>query len=171
MRSYHHESLFVLSGMRYADKRKPGDVKLKAEYKKLESDINNARVTWAGFIILIYSVPIIIASIVGLIYIDTLVNDLMVNSNFHQWMIDNGITEAQVHTYLGYMLYAEIAIGLVSVLTAFLCFKRKYWFLTVALCMISAIFGTLYLFGLLLGLLAFWMILTSKPAFDEPVKE
>lgn len=149
----------------------PGDIKLKAEYRKMESDINNARVTWAGFIILIYSVPIMIASIIGLIYIDDIVNNLITNSDFYQWMIDNGITEAQVHSYLEYALYAEIAVGLVSVLTAALCFMRKYWFLTVALCMVSAIFGTLYLFGLLLGLLAFWMILTSKPAFDVPVEQ
>jgi len=149
----------------------PGDIKLKAEYKQLETEVNNVRVTWAGLIILLYSVPVIIGCIFGIIYIDNVVNGLITNGDFYQWMIENNVSESQVRSYLGYMFYAEIAVGLISVLTAVLCFMRKFWFVAVILCMISAIFGTLYLFGLLLGLLAFWMILSSKPAFDRSIKQ
>jgi len=56
------------------------------------------------------------------------------------------------------------AIGLVS---ALLVFMRRLWILAVIFCLVAAAIGITTLIGLVLGLIAIWMLFKSKPLFTD----
>jgi len=56
------------------------------------------------------------------------------------------------------------AMGIIS---AALALKRRMWRLTVTLCLISAVIAILSFIGLIMGMVAFRLLLKAKPAFAD----
>jgi|GEM_PF-1263158 len=125
------------------------------------------RTKWAGYIMLIYGIPLLCLGLYYFIDAQGIVDMLGENSAIVEQMNELGITKSEVEEYLIYFGSAWIIAGVAGIVSSVLCFKRTHYYFALSLCAISALFAASGLFMLLLGIMAFWMILTSKYGFKE----
>ena len=126
-----------------------------------------ARSKWAGYIMLIYGIPLLCLGLYYFIDAQGIVDALWQNSIFVEEMSELGITKGEAEQYLIYFGSAWIIAGAAGIISSILCFKRTHYYFALGLCAISALFAASGMFTLLLGIMAFWMILTSKYGFKE----
>jgi len=62
---------------------------------------------------------------------------------------------------------ASAAGGAVGVIAAVLALMRRLWVAAIILCLMSASVGLMSLIGVVLGLIAFWMLLKARPVFRD----
>ena len=60
---------------------------------------------------------------------------------------------------------AAVIFGAVGIVSAGLAFARRLWPVAMVLCLLSALVGVFSLIGIVLGLIAFWMMMKAKPVF------
>ena len=61
-------------------------------------------------------------------------------------------------------LFAAI-LGVANIPAAGLVFMRRMWWIAAILCLLSAVMGIIYLFGPIIGIVAFWLLRKAKPIF------
>jgi hypothetical protein len=125
------------------------------------------RSKWAGYVMLIYGVPLLCLGLYCFIDAQGIVDMLWQNSIFVEEMSELGITKDEIEQYMIHLGSAWIIAGVTGTISSVLCFKRTHYYFALGLCAISALFATSGLFTFLLGIMAFWMILTSKYGFRE----
>ena len=129
------------------------------------------RVFKASLYLAIATIPSLILGIYFLVSADSLAQTAleMAEEMFgHQFIIDNNITEEMLKdTYVtsGYVLTGIAAIGLIGSL---LCYKKRMYWVVLIISMIVLIAGVTTIVGLIVGILALWNIMSSKPVFDQP---
>jgi len=124
------------------------------------------RIKIAAILILIYSIPLILFGIYFYVAAGDLTNELFSNPDFAA-IVAPYYTPAALESFIELMGLASIIAGSIGVVTAILAFLRKFWVLTIILCIMSALIGALTLFGLILGLIAFWMLYKARPVFES----
>lgn len=126
-----------------------------------------SRLSWAGFMMLIYGLPLLIMGLYYFIDAQGITDMLWQNSTFVEQMKELGITQAEFEQYVVYLGTAWIISGASGVISAALCFRRKGYYPALVLCIVSAILAVSGVFAFFLGLIAFWVILSSKAGFKE----
>jgi len=134
--------------------------------RKTDSD----RITVAAILILVYSVPQVLlgailfanaGSLAHMIYTDPDLASLLAD------LISAGFGEAWMASVFEIAAVLMIISGSMGVVAAVLAFTRKFWVLTVVLCILSALMGFATLFGLIIGIIAFLMLYKARSAFDS----
>ena len=148
--------------------RVPGRNPEQVEAEKQEiRDVMKARLNWAVALMLIYSIPFLIIGIYILVDLDGLVNMIMTDPLYADYVDYYGWTASQLTDVFEVAGYAYILSSVCGIVSSVLCWKRtKYW-IAVILCVMSMFTGAMGLFALFMGMFAFWTILTSKLAFAE----
>jgi len=116
----------------------------------------------------VYSLPLILLCIYFYAASETLASTLFNDPAFadlaNQWT-DANMTEADFVSTLKTMAIFGIFAGAAGTVAAALALKRRTWVITVTLCMVSALMSALTIVGLIMGLVAFWLLYKSKQDF------
>lgn len=133
------------------------------EAKEIEA-LDNAldtRVKWAGYLMLAYSIPFLIMGIWVLVDQSYIIDTLW---GYYQDYA--GVTEAELEEFVRYAGYMYIVSSVAGIASAVFCIKKKMFWIALVLCMVSMLTGVAGFLSLFMGLIALWIILTSKPVFD-----
>jgi len=114
----------------------------------------------------VYSVPMVLMGIYFFVAAGDLASEIFSDPRFAS-MVTPYYTEASLASFIELMGVASILAGSIGVVAAIFAFMRRFWILTIILCMMSALIGTVTLFGLILGLIAFWLLYKAKPVFKN----
>ena len=148
--------------------RVPGRSPEQVEEEKAQvHTFMTSRLKWAVALMLIYSIPFLIIGIWFTVDIDNIVNTLMTDPSLADYIEYYGITYDEAHAYVQYAGIAYLVSSVCGILSSVLCWKRKLYWVALILCIISMFTGVAGLFALFMGLFAFWIILSSKMAFQE----
>ena len=145
-------------------------------------DVMKYRMYWAVALMLIYSIPFLIIGVYLAVDLDSIVNMLMTDPLYADYVDYYGWTYDQLHEVLYYASFAYILSSVCGIVSSVLCWKRTQYWVALILCIVSmftgamglfALFmgmfatGAMGLFALFMGMFAFWTILTSKLSFRE----
>jgi len=137
---------------------------------EVEKKMGRERITIAAVLLLLYSIPMVILGIWLYVSSGNLAHEIFTNPDFASlidMLVSEGETEASLASSIGLVGMLSIFAGSIGVAAAILAFMRKVWIIALILCMLSAIVGTVTLFGLIMGLIAFYMLYKAKPAFTS----
>ncbi len=135
--------------------------------KKMVRDAAATQLRWASNLMLIYSIPFLIAGLYVLLSIDSLVDMMMNDATVRDYLDYYGLTSDDLYSYFEYAGYAYIVSSICGLGSAILCRKRtKYW-AAAGLCIVSVLLGVAGFLALFLGLIAFWMIISGRMCFIE----
>ena len=110
-------------------------------------DVMKYRMYWAVALMLIYSIPFLIIGVYLAVDLDSIVNMLMTDPLYADYVDYYGWTYDQLHEVLYYASFAYILSSVCGIVSMFT--------------------GAMGLFALFMGMFAFWTILTSKLSFRE----
>jgi len=130
--------------------------------KKMGAD----RITIAAVLMLAYSIPLILVGIFFYVSAGNLSSEIFSDPSLAA-MLAPYYTEASFTSFIELMGILSIIAGSIGVAAAVISLMRKFWALAIILCILSALIGGLTLFGLILGLIAFWMLYRAKPVFES----
>lgn len=139
---------------------------VEAEKEMIRTAIRS-RPRWAGYLMLIYGIPLLCMGLYYLIDAQGITDMLWQNSTFVDQMNSLGITMEEFEKYLIYFGSAWIISGASGIISAALCFTRKHYYVALVLCIISAILAVSGFIAMFFGLISFWIILSSKLGFKE----
>jgi len=140
-------------------------------YADAMTAVAETRVFKAAIYLVIATIPSLILGIYFLLSADSLAQtamDMLEDTFGHEFIIDNNVTiEMLKDTYVtsGYALIGVAAIGFVG---ALMCYKKKMYWVVLIISLIILIAGVTTIVGLIVGILALWNIMSSKPVFDRP---
>lgn len=137
------------------------------EEKQAVRDGMKYRLYWAIALMLIYSIPFLIIGIYLMVDLDGIVNMIMTDPLYADYVDYYGWTYDQLTDVFQIASYAYILSSVCGIISAALCWKRRFYWVALVLCIISMFTGAMGLFALFMGMFAFWTILTSKLAFQE----
>ena len=130
-------------------------------------DVMKYRMYWAVALMLIYSIPFLIIGVYLAVDLDSIVNMLMTDPLYADYVDYYGWTYDQLHDVLYYASFAYILSSVCGIVSSVLCWKRTQYWVALILCIVSMFTGAMGLFALFMGMFAFWTILTSKLSFRE----
>lgn len=136
-------------------------------YANMEEIAKESRMMWIKFFLIIYAVPAIIMSLYTVANIDWLTEQLVDNADFYDWMVHHDISADDVRTYISTIGYMFLISAIGAIISLIFVFLRKMWILAVIGCMIAAICACFSVFGMLIGFLVTWFIISAKDSFDE----
>ena len=139
---------------------------IEAEREQVRS-VMASRLKWAAMMMLVYSIPFLVLGIYISVSLDSIVSELINNPSYESYMELIGLFETELHTLLQQCGLMFIVSSVCGILSSVLCFKRRLYWVAVILCILSFIIGSTGFFALFMGLGAFWLLLSSKLAFDE----
>ena len=165
----------VEPGMQYCPqygkvvKGSAADEEFQEQVSKFNEAMMVSRRNWLIFLLAIYAIPVIISTIISLVDANAIANSIWTSDSFQQWLTEHGYTYTQAD--VKNCITTAAGLGLVSgILAAVSCFcvaKRKYWVVAFVTCFISAAFCFWSIFGMIIGLLVGWLIVSSKDLFTE----
>ncbi len=141
-----------------------------AEKESIRSALYS-RLQWSGILALIVGLPLLFIGIYILVDINEILNFLITDPYTSALIKEYGLSEEELRSIVTYAGNIAIVSGVCNVLSAILCFIRRYYILAIILCFVGAITAISGFFMLLIGLLAFWFMLSSKLAFKEKEAE
>jgi len=147
-----------------------GDPGSEIREEAAEKRMGAERITIAAVLILMYSIPMVLVGIWTFVSAGSASNTLFNDPNFSWYadmLISYGYTASSLTSLIEAVGLMAIVAGSVGVAAAVLALTRRLWIIAMMLCMLSAIIGTVTLFGLILGLIAFWMLYRARPAFEN----
>ncbi len=139
---------------------------VEAEKEAIRTSLRS-RPRWAGWLMLIYGIPLLCLGLYYLIDAQSITDMFWQNPTFVEQMNALGITMADFEQYLVYLGTAWIISGASGIISAALCFYRRFYYAALALCIVSAILAVSGFLALFFGLISFWIILSSKGGFKE----
>jgi len=148
------------------------DMEFKETEKKLDEAISYARRNWLIFLLAIYAIPVVIASIIALADASNISHSIWASTEFQKWMETHGrtYTQADIQNLITTAASLELASGLCAGVSLVLVFMRKYWIIAVIACFAAAILCFWSLFGMLIGLLVGFMLVGAKDIFIDTAK-
>jgi len=81
---------------------------------------------------------------------------------FREHFTQDGLT-----SFMETVAAVTVTGGLMGIPASLLAFKRRRWHITMALCIASALLSAPSLFGLIISIIAFRMLWTSRSVFSE----
>jgi len=135
--------------------------------KQFSLAVNEGRRMWLVFIIGIYAIPVIIAAAWSLIDASSLASTIWSSDEFQNWISSHGysFTEADIKNYITYASALALGSGACALVSLIMIYTRKSWLVAVVACFIAAFLCFWSIFGLIIGILVAWMILSSKDLF------
>ena len=124
---------------------------------------NTDRARLAAALILIQSVPLLALSL--WIYFNAADFAATAYDTYPGLFSDYNYTAEQLIPYVEAVYLTAAAVAALGIVASVLAFRRRLWFITITLCIISTLFGITTLFGLFVGFVAFWMLWKAKPVF------
>ncbi len=140
----------------------------KAEEEAIKGALST-RLNIAVAMILIYSIPLLIVGLYILVDASTISDAL-----FPTYQEHFGYTQDEMDLLVKWSGYSCIISSVLGIAAAALSYKRRAYWAAVFLCIVSMFSGVLGFLALFMGMIAFWLILTSKPLFDaekEPASD
>lgn len=144
--------------------KKEAEVKVE---KDLVRTTLQSRAKWAGYLMLIYGIPLLIMGVYYMVASGSIADALWNDPNVHKQLVDWGITYDELVKYLQYWGIGWFVSGAMAILSSLLCIKRKSYVLALILCVVSVIFSITGFITFLFGLIAFWLVASSKLGFEE----
>lgn len=135
------------------------------EQKAAEAAVFDAmasRLRISVVLMLIYAIPMLILGLYILVDASTITDVL-----YGAYQEYAGVTEAEIDQLVKWAGYAYLVSGVTGCAASALCLKTKAYWVAVTLCMMSMFTGVMGFFALFMGMIAFWLVLTSKPLFDR----
>ena len=143
----------------------PAEVSVTAVTEKKGRD----RINIAVALILLYSVPLIFLGLYVLVNAAAIAE--MLFKFYEDTPVYSVLTEyytvETMTAFLKQTAAAAIAGGAAGITSAVLALKRRLWAPTILLCLMSAGIAIMSLIGLVMGLIAFWLLYKAKPAFAD----
>lgn len=130
-------------------------------YQEMYKAATYRSVTWAGILLLIAAIPSIIMG--AYMIIDDVAAAEIIKSTYDWVTIDASELANLIMDYGIIML----AIGLLGVVGAVLCFVHKYWWAVLLITVVVLCMGVATFIGIFLGFLALWSVLSSRSGFEE----
>ena len=137
------------------------------EERQAVRDVVKSRLNWAVALMLIYSIPFLIIGAYLLVDLDGIVNMIMTDPLYADYVDYYGWTYDQLHEVFQYAGYAYILSSVCGIISAVLCYRKTMYWVALILCIVSMFTGAMGLFALFMGMFAFWIILTSRLGFRE----
>jgi len=140
------------------------------EKAQAERKMGSDRTVIAAVLMLVYSVPMLLMGVYFFADAGGLAHEIFTSPSLTSsvdQIIALGYDEAWLASIIEITGILMILSGAVGVFAAVLAFMKKFWVLAIILCIMSALIGIVTLFGLILGLIAFWMLYKAKPVFES----
>jgi len=135
----------------------PADIQAREIYKQVAKNT----VKWAGFLMLVASIP---SLVVGF---DCLLNNSAIATNIWNMYEPIGFSYETLKGEVSTIGAASLAVGLLGIIGAILCFKRRYWIVALFASIVLFFFGIFSFLGLFTSLLAMWFLFSAKYGFKE----
>ncbi len=129
------------------------------------------RLKLASVMMIVYSVPFLILGVYCLADASGLAAGVFNEPAFAEAIDYYGLTQAEVADLFGSVGILYILSSVFGLASAFLCYKRRMYWVALIACILSFLTGVAGFFALFMGLLAFWMILGGRFAFEEYAEE
>lgn len=134
--------------------------------EKIRTDLRNYS-KLAGYILIAYSVPLLIMGLCRVISSQGLVDFIWyapgTASVAERW----DFTMDDLKYYVDSLGIGWALSGVTGVVAAMVCFARRYYWVALLFITASVIFSTTGVFTLFMGMVAYWYLLSSKFAFAE----
>ena len=142
---------------------------IKEQEKEIRGILIQSRRNWLIFLLAIYAIPVIIAAIVAFADASNTANAIWNNDSFQTWIKDHGanITLSDIQNYITGGATMALLSGICAGVSLVCVYLRKKWIIAVIACFAAAILCAWSVFGIIIGFLVGWMILTSKDIFDD----
>lgn len=125
-------------------------------------DAMSSRLKIGVAMMLIYAIPMLILGLYILVDAATITDVL-----YGAYQEYAGVTEEEIDQLVKWAGYAYLISGVTGCAASALCLKTKAYWVAVTLCIMSMFTGVMGLFALFMGMISFWIVLTSKPLFDR----
>jgi hypothetical protein len=135
-----------------------------------ENKMGSDRIIIAAVLILGYSVFSLFLGAYLFADAENLVHWIFTDPAFASYVADLaalGYGEERMLSLLEITAILMIISGGAGVVAAVLALMKKFWVLTIILCIMSALIGIVTLFGLILGIIAFWMLYKARSVFES----
>ena len=150
------------------------DEEFKEKQKEFRSFVLESRRTWLVFLLAVYAIPVIVASIIALVDASSTASAIWASSEFQDWIHSHSlnITEQDVKNYITYAAATGLASGLCALISLIFVYLRKKWIIAFIACFAAAILCFWSVFGIIIGFMVAFMIYGSREIFeDQPVAE
>jgi len=149
------------------------DEEFKEKQKMLSGFIKESRRNWLVFLLGIYAFPVIIAAIITLIDASSVASAVWSSSEFQDWIQSHGYsyTESDIKNYITYAACLALASGICAAISMTFTCLRKNWIIAVAGCFMAAVLCFWSVFGIIIGFLVLWMLITSRDLFEDAPAE
>ena len=147
------------------------------EFKEAEKQVSVAmafaRRNWLIFLLGIYAIPIIIAAIIVLVDASSTASAVWSSTEFQDWMKSHSytFTEADIKNAITSAGAMALVSGIAAAVSLVFVYKRKNWTIAVIACLIASILCFWSIFGMIIGFLVTWLIISSKDIFEMPEPE
>lgn len=141
-----------------AEKRKNDEAKMYAR----ESSF-----MWIKFLLIIYTIPVIILGIIHIANADGNANALWGNAEFQKIIAGKGITfEIVKNAFMASGVMALVS-GILAGASLSCVAIRRHWLVAFVCCIASAILSVWSIIGLFIGLFVAWLIFDARDGFTE----
>jgi hypothetical protein len=125
------------------------------------------RTRLAAAVLIVYSLPLILFCFYMYLWAGTLAGMLFSDPEFYDLLVQFApdVTEEGMISAIEMSAIAGMFSCALGIVTAALALARKAWLVTVIICTVFAISGIVTLIGLLVGLIALWLLYRSKESF------
>lgn len=146
------------------------------QYASMRESSLNTRLNIIGIFCVFYAVMMLICGIYVLLSGDSLVNQIISDPSWPdiaQQLIDAGYAssvagaEQLLRDCIRYPGFAALIIGIVTAIPAYSCFTKKAYVLGLVGLVISTIFSTVTIIGLIIGIIFVILYCTCKPVFEK----
>ena len=96
------------------------------------------RMYWAVALMLIYSIPFLIIGVYLAVDLDSIVNMLMTDPLYADYVDYYGWTYDQLHDVLYYASFAYILSSVCGIVSSVLCWKRTQYWVALILCIVCS---------------------------------
>ena len=125
------------------------------------------RLKWCTILMLIYSVPFLFIGIWYNLNAADLAQTLMTDPLYKDVVDMFELTYQEAVDSYEVVGIAYILSAIFGFISAFLCWKKRMFWVATITCLLSLITGVAGFFAIFVGLITLWMIFSSKLAFAE----
>lgn len=145
------------------------DEQFKENEKEIRGILIQSRRNWLIFFLAIYAIPVIIAAIIALVDASSSANAIWENASFQKWLSEHHIsmTVNDIQNYITGAATMALLSGICAGVSLVCVYLRKKWIIAVIACFAAAILCVWSIFGIIIGFLVGWMIITSKDVFND----
>ena len=144
-----------------------------ASYEERAAEVERARallrrrLRQVAWLLTAYSVIFLALGLLMLAQVGALAEYVATSGSFDSLLEDYGMGQDDVEYMLKYLSFSMAASGAFGLGAAALCWRRERYWAAYSLCGLSLIAGTVSFVGMLVVIMAFWVLAGCKPAFKE----